>query len=310
MRPHDYAPTMEDHRLKSYCLVVETKSFSRAAQAKHMTQSAMSRLVKGLEDELGVKLLLREGKTVTPTPVGKIFYEHAKKLLEGYVRLEQDISSAASTARGSLRLGSSRTPAFHLLSQALYDFSKNHPEIRIDLTIARTVGVLRELRESRIDIGIVESLDIDQKLFAETFAEDEIVLIAPENHHLATKKSLTLQDLITQPFILPGLGSGTRALVDNFFEGQGIDARRLNVRMTVGSPEFVVQMVQTGLGVAFASKWSVYSAVKEGTVKVLRLPGKKILRKFYLVTIDREPASATARIFKEFIKQHRFFVPF
>jgi len=301
---------MEDHRLKSYCLVVETKSFSRAAQAKHMTQSAMSRLVKGLEDELGVKLLLREGKTVTPTPVGKIFYEHAKKLLEGYVRLEQDISSAAGTARGSLRLGSSRTPAFHLLSQALYDFSKNHPEIRIDLTIARTVGVLRELRESRIDIGIVESLDIDQKLFAETFAEDEIVLIAPENHHLATKKSLTLQDLITQPFILPGLGSGTRALVDNFFEGQGIDARRLNVRMTVGSPEFVVQMVQTGLGVAFASKWSVYSAVKEGTVKVLRLPGKKILRKFYLVTIDREPASATARIFKEFIKQHQFFVPF
>jgi DNA-binding transcriptional LysR family regulator len=301
---------MEDHRLKSYCLVVETKSFSRAAQAKHMTQSAMSRLVKGLEDELGVKLLLREGKTVTPTPVGKIFYEHAKKLLEGYVRLEQDISSAAGTARGSLRLGSSRTPAFHLLSQALYDFSKNHPEIRIDLTIARTVGVLRELRESRIDIGIVESLDIDQKLFAETFAEDEIVLIAPENHHLATKKSLTLQDLITQPFILPGLGSGTRALVDNFFEGQGIDARRLNVRMTVGSPEFVVQMVQTGLGVAFASKWSVYSAVKEGTVKVLRLPGKKILRKFYLVTIDREPASATARIFKEFIKQHRFFIPF
>jgi DNA-binding transcriptional LysR family regulator len=301
---------MEDHRLKSYCLVVETKSFSRAAQAKHMTQSAMSRLVKGLEDELGVKLLLREGKTVTPTPVGKIFYEHAKKLLEGYVRLEQDISSAAGTARGSLRLGSSRTPAFHLLSQALYDFSKNHPEIRIDLTIARTVGVLRELRESRIDIGIVESLDIDQKLFAETFAEDEIVLIAPENHHLATKKSLALQDLITQPFILPGTGSGTRALVDNFFEGQGIDARRLNVRMTVGSPEFVVQMVQAGLGVAFASKWSVYSAVKEGTVKVLRLPGKKLLRKFYLVTIDPEPASATARTFKEFIKQHRFFVPF
>lgn len=301
---------MEDHRLKSYCLVVETKSFSRAAQAKHMTQSAMSRLVKGLEDELGVKLLLREGKTVTPTPEGKIFYDHAKKLLEGYVRLEQDISSAAGTARGSLRLGSSRTPAFHLLSQALYDFSKNHPEIRIDLTIARTVGVLRELRERRIDIGIVESLDIDEKLFAEVFAEDEIVLIAPENHNLAKKKSLTLQDLITQPFIMPGLGSGTRALVDNFLEGQGIDARRLNVRMTVGSPEFVVHMVQAGLGVAFASKWSVFSAVKEGTVTVLRLPGKKILRKFYLVTIDRDPASATARTFKGFIKQHRFFVPF
>jgi DNA-binding transcriptional LysR family regulator len=301
---------MEDHRLKSYCLVVETQSFSQAALAKHMTQSAMSRLVKSLEDELGVKLLLREGKTITPTPEGRIFYDHAKKLLEGYVRLEQEISTAAGFARGFLRLGSSRTPAFHLLAQALYDFSKNHPEVRIDLTIARTEGVLRELREGRIDIGIVESRGIDEKLYAEILAEDEIVLIAPENHHLAEKKSLILQDLMTQPFILPGRGSGTRMLVDDFFEGQGIDVRRLNVRMTVGSPEFVVQMVQAGLGVAFASKWSVFSAVKEGTVKLLRLPGKKIMRKFYLVTIDREPASAASRTFKEFIKQHRFFVPF
>ncbi len=275
-----------------------------------MTQSAMSRLIKGLEDELGVKLLLREGKTVTPTSEGKIFYDHAKKLLEGYVRLEQEINSAAGTARGSLRLGSSRTPAFHLLTQALYDFSKKHPEIRIDLTIAKTEGILRNLREGRIDIGIVESRGLEEKFFAETLAEDEVVLIAPENHHLAAKKLITLQDLVSQPFILPGGGSGTRALVDDFFEGQGIDARRLNVRMTVGSPEFVVQMVRAGLGVAFASKWSVFSAVKEGTVKVLRLPGKKILRKFYLVTIDREPASAAARTFKEFIKQHRFFIPF
>jgi DNA-binding transcriptional LysR family regulator len=301
---------MEDHRLKSYCLVVETKSFSRAAQAKHMTQSAMSRLIKGLEDELGVKLLLREGKTVTPTPEGRIFYDHAKKLLEGYVRLEQDISSAAGTARGSLRLGSSRTPAFHLLTQALYDFSTRHPELRIDLTVAKTEGILRALSEGRIDIGIVESRGLEDKFFAETLAEDEIVLIAPENHSLSVKKTITLQDLVTQPFILPGGGSGTRALVDDFFEVQGIDARRLNVRMTVGSPEFVVQMVRAGLGVAFASKWSVFSAVKEGTVKLLRLPGKKILRKFYIVTMDREPASAAARTFKEFIKQHRFFVPF
>ncbi len=301
---------MEDHRLKSYCLVVETKSFSRAALAKHMTQSAMSRLVKGLEDELGVNLLLRERKTVTPTPEGKIFYNHAKKLLEGYVRMEQDISSVSGTTRGLLRLGSSRTPAFHLLSQALYDFSKNHPELRIDLTIARTEGVLRELREGRIDIGIVESWGINDKFFSETLAEDEIVLIVPENHHLAAKKSITLKELITQSFILPGPGSGTRTLVDDFFERQGFDMRQLNVRMTAGSPEFVVQMVQAGLGVAFASKWSVFSAVKEGTVKVLRAPGKKILRKFYLVTIDREPVSSAARTFKGFIKQHRFFVPF
>jgi DNA-binding transcriptional LysR family regulator len=301
---------MEDHRLKSYCLVVETKSFSRAAQAKHMTQSAMSRLVKGLEDELGVKLLLREGKSVTLTPEGRIFYDHAKRLLEGYVRMEQDINTSLGAARGSLRLGSSRTPAFHLLSQALYDFTKLHPELRIDLIVARTEFVLRELREGRLDIGIVESRGVDDFFFAEALAEDEVVLIAPENHSLTKKKTITMQDLMTQPFILPGHGSGTRALVDDYFAAEGGDTRRLNVRLTVGSPEFVVQMVQAGLGIAFASKWSVFSAVKEGTVKVLRQPGRKILRKFYLVSMDREPASAAGRTFKDFIREHRFFAPF
>ena len=176
--------------------------------------------------------------------------------------------------------------------------------------IARTETVLRKLREGQIDMGIVESLGIDEKFFAEALAEDEIVLIGPENHPLAAKKTIVFQDFMTQSFILPGSGSGTRALVDDFFKAQGIDMRRLNVRMTVDGPEFVVQMVQAGLGIAFASKWSVFSAVKEGTVKLLPMTGKKILRKFYLVTKDREPSSAAAQIFKEFIKQHRFFIPF
>ena len=275
-----------------------------------MTQSAMSRLVKGLEDELGVQLLLREGKSVTLTPEGRIFYDHAKRLLEGYVRMEQDINTFLGAARGSLRLGSSRTPAFHLLSQALYDFSKQHPELRIDLIVARTEFVLRELREGRIDIGIVESRSLDESFSAQELAEDEVVLIAPENHPLTRKKSVTMQDLMTTPFILHGHGSGTRSLVDDYFAAEGGDMRRLNVRLTVGSPEFVVQMVQAGLGIAFASKWSVFTAVKDGTVKVLRQPGRRILRKFYLVNMDREPASAAGRTFKEFIRGHRFFVPF
>ena len=301
---------MEDHRLKSYCLVVETKSFSRAAQAKHMTQSAMSRLVKNLEDELGVRLLHREGKVARPTPAGKIFYEHAKRLLEGYLRLDRDLSVVARTARDSLRLGSSRTAAFHLLPQALYDFAKRHPEFRIDLTVLKTENVLRDLRESRIDIGIVEGIGIDDNVYAEAITEDELVAIAPENHPLATKKTITAHDLIAQSFILPEHDSGTGELVDEFFRERGIDARRINARMTTGNPEFAVQMVQAGLGVAFVSKWSAFTAVKEGTVIVLRLPGKKILRKFFLVMAGREPACQPVKTFREFIIHHQFFVPF
>jgi DNA-binding transcriptional LysR family regulator len=300
---------MEDHRLRSYCLVVENKSFSRAAQAKHMTQSAMSRLIKSLEEELGVKLLHRKGKVALPTPEGRLFYEHARKILEDYARMEQDISTATDTAKGALRLGASRTPAIHLLPQVLYDFSKEHPGIRIDLSVRKTASVLRDLKDSRIDVGIVEGIIDSETFSAEAIAEDEVVIIAPEDHPLAKKKNVTIHDLSMQTFILPDQGSGTRELVDGYLRDAGLDAGRIKVRMTVGSPELIVQMVQAGMGLAFASKWSVFTAVKQGMVKLLRVPGKKMKRHFYLISLDHEPP-AVAKTFRTFLKEYKFFIPF
>ena len=300
---------MEDHRLKSYCLVVETKSFSRAAQAKHMTQSAMSRLVKSLEDELGITLLHRKGRTVVPTPEGRLFYEHARKILEDYTKLEQDISAATRLAKGALRLGASRTPAVHLLPQVIYDFSKAHPAIRIDLSVCKTSDVLKDLRDGKIDVGIVEGDVVDSVFFADVIAGDEIVIIAPENHPVTKKKTVTVQDLAAEPFILPDQGSGTRELIDAYFREAGIDAKRIKVRMTIGSPELIVQMVRAGLGLAFASKWSVFAGIKEGTVKIVKMPGRKLTRNFFLLGIEGEPAPA-AREFRQFMKQYRFFIPF
>ncbi len=301
---------MEDHRLKSFCLVVETKSFSRAARTKRVTQSAMSHLIKNLEDELGVKLLRREGREVIPTPTGMVLYEHAKKILEYYARMGHDLTTSLRTMRGSLCLGASRTPASHLLPQVLYNFTKDHPDIEIDLVVSNTDSIIQGLRDDRIDIGIVEGNISDNKINAEAIAEDEVVIIAPEDHVLAKKKSVTVQDLAVQTFILPESGSGTRELVDDFFLNMGMDKKMIKVRMTLDSPELIVQMVQAGLGLAFASKWSVFTAVKEGMVKPLRLPNKKMKRNFCLISIEREPGSLSAKTFKEFIKQYRFFIPF
>ncbi len=303
---------MEDHRLKSYCLVVEAKSFSRAAQSKHMTQSAMSRLVKNLENDLGVKLLHREGKAVVPTLEGRLFYEQAKKILEEYAKIEQDIIAATGAAKALLRLGANAIPALYLLPQVIYNFSKAHSGIRIDLSVSGTESILRDLHDKRIDLGIMEENVTDQAVSQEAITEDEIVLIAPEDHHLAKKKTVTIQNLSSETFILPERGNGTREQIDTFLHDAGIDARRLKIGMTLGSPELIVQMVQAGLGIAFASKWSVFKAVKEGTVRQLRMTGKKMKRNFYLIGMMSTGVTTanTATAFREFMKQYRFFVPF
>jgi DNA-binding transcriptional LysR family regulator len=244
-----------------------------------------------------------------PTSEGRLFYDHARKILEEYARMEQDISTATSTAKGSLRLGASMTPAIHLLPQVLYDFSKAHPDIRTDLSVCKTSSVLRDLKDSRIDIGIVEEIINNASITAEAISEDEVVIIAPEDHPLAKKKNVAIHDLARQIFILPDPGSGTRALVDGFLREAELDAGRINVRMTLGSPELIVRMVQAGMGLAFVSKWSVFTAVKQGTVKLLRVPGKKMKRHFYLIGMDVEPPAA-AKTFRQFLKEYKFFIPF
>lgn len=80
--------------------------------------------------------------------------------------------------------------------------------------------------------------------------------------------------------------------------------------MTLGNPDLIIQMVQSGMGISFVSKWSIFKVIKEGTVKILHMPGKKIIRKFYLVSLDKEPPAMTARTFVEFLKGYRFFIPF
>jgi len=88
-----------------------------------------------------------------------------------------------------------------------------------------------------------------------------------------------------------------------------IDAKDIKIAMTIGNPELAVQLVQSGIGIAFVSKWSVFKAIKDGSIKILDISGRKLKRKFYLVNAEKEPVTMTGKIFWDFVKGYRFFVP-
>jgi DNA-binding transcriptional LysR family regulator len=301
---------MEDHRLKAFCLVVETKSFSKAAEAKFMTQSAMSHLIKNLEDELGVKLLNRTSKTITVTPAGRLFYEYAKQILQLYKKMENDVYSIVHKVKGPLPIGASPTAATYLLPQVFYSFAKNYPEVQIEVSVSNTEAIIDYLCDGKIDLGIIEGDTKKRTIHFEEIAEDEMVIIASDENPLSKKKPLTPKDLVSQPFIMPETGSGTRELVDNFLHALGIKPEDINISMTLGNPELIVRMVQSGTGISFVSKWSVFSAIKEGSINLLHLPGKRLRRKFYLISLYEEPSTVAARTFREFLKEYKFFIPF
>jgi len=301
---------MEDYRLKAFCLIVEMEGFSKAAKATFVTQSAISHLIKNLEDELGVKLLNRLSKIVTPTPAGRLLYEHAKKILEQYKTMENDIYNLVKRVKGPLYMGASPTVATYLLPQVFYDFSRNHPEVQIHLSVANTDTIINELLEGKIELVIVEGKVKETGIFLEEIAEDEIVMIASDDNPLTKKKYITPQDLISQPFIMPETGSGIREFIDDFLYKLGIDLSELSVSMTLGDPELITQMVQSGAGISLVSKWSVFKAIQEGSIKVLKVSRKGLRRKFYFISLEKELSTVVAKTFHKFVRGYRLFMPF
>jgi DNA-binding transcriptional LysR family regulator len=108
---------------------------------------------------------------------------------------------------------------------------------------------------------------------------------------------------------MPKAGSGLRELINNFFQTSNIEQKDIKVSMTLSDPEMTVQMVQSGLGISFISKWSIFRPIKEGTIRILKLPGKSLYRKFYLVSLNKEPSTMVAKTFRKFIKEYHFFTP-
>jgi DNA-binding transcriptional LysR family regulator len=301
---------MEDHRLKAFCLLYEMRSFSKAAEAKLMSQSAMSHLIRNLEEELGVRLFTRKPKTVIPTSMGKLFYEHARNILKQYKKMDNELNAAANFIKGTLLIGSSTTVASNLLPQVFYSFSKKYPDITLELTVSNREKIINDLLKGRIEFGIIEGNITNPLVAATEIADDEIIVIASDDNPLAQKKTVVNKDLEAQRFIMPEIGSGTREFVDDLLLEAGINPEKIKISMTLGSPELITHMVQSGMGISFVSKWSVFNAIKEGSIRVLDLPGKKLRRKFYLISMEKEQSTAAARVFAEFLKNYRFFVPF
>jgi LysR family transcriptional regulator, transcriptional activator of the cysJI operon len=301
---------VEDSRLKAFCLVVEMKSFSRAAEGILITQSAMSHLIKNLEDEIGVKLLNRSGKTVTPTPAGRLFYDNAKRILDQYKTMESSIHTLVNTIKGTLCIGASTTVASYLLPQVFYGFSRGYPDVRIDLTVSRTERIINYLYEGRIEAAIVEGNIKDSSVLSYEVAEDDIVIITSNDNPLTRRKVVTPHDLLSQPFIMPEPGSGIREFIDDLLRNLKIDPKEIRVLMTLGSTELIVQLVQSGMGISFVSKWSVFKALKDESVKLLNISNKKFKRKFYLVGMEKGPSTLVGKTFCDFLKRFKFFIPF
>ncbi|MEW6419272.1 MAG: selenium metabolism-associated LysR family transcriptional regulator [Nitrospirota bacterium] len=297
---------MEDHKLKVFCTVAETKSFSKTSEIIHLTQPAVSLQIQALEEIYETKLFDRSSGTVTLTPAGEVLYKYAKEILALYASAEKVIGKLIGLVKGSITIGASSNIGNYLLPSVVTDFRKTHPKIKIHLLVGNTKRVVELLNSGNIDLGLVEGDVMRQKIVVKKLISDELLVIVSPNHPWAKKKEVSISDLVKEPFILREAGSGTRQMIEKFLNRHEITLQDMKVSIVLGSTEAIKDAVENGLGVSIISRWAARKENKYGTLRILSIKEEKIVRDFSLIINKNLVSSNALDEFLTFLKAYPF----
>ena len=297
---------MEDHKLKVFCTVAETKSFSKTSEIIHLTQPAVSLQIQALEEMYETKLFDRSSSKVTLTPAGEVLYKYAKDILALYVSAEKVIGEMTGLVKGSIAIGAGSTIGNYLLPSVISDFRKAHPKIKVHLFVANMQRVIELLNAGNISLGLVEGDVKRQKMVVEKLISDELLVIVPIHHPWSKRKDVSVAELIDEPFILREAGSGTRQTIEKFFARHGITPQNMKVSMVLGSTQAIKEAVENGLGVSIISRWSARKELRFGTLHTLNFKEEKMLRNFSLLTHRNSVSSHATEEFLSYLKSYPF----
>ncbi len=293
---------MDDHKLKVFCTVAETRSFSKASEIIHLTQPAVSLQIQALEERYEVKLFDRSSATVTLTPAGEILYKYAKEILSLYANAESEIAAMTGLFKGSVRVGASTTIANYILSSVITEFKKINKKVQFYLIIGNTKRIVELLNNGSISYGLVEGDVSRYRLKSERFLEDELVVITSPDHPFANKKQVSVKELINEPFILREEGSGTRQVIETYLLKHGITFNDMNLTLILGGTEAIKDAVQNGAGISIVSKWAVRKEIARKTLRMLSIKEERFTRDFSLINRNTV-LRAAEKEFLEYLKK-------
>ena len=295
--------SMEDHKLKVFCTVADTKSFSKASEVIHLTQPAVSLQIQALEEIFETKLFDRSSNTVALTSAGEILYKYAKDILSLYANAERAVGGITGLVKGSITLGASTTIGNYLLPLVISAFRKTNTKIKIHLLVGNSRRVIDLLKGGVIDLGIVEGEVLRHKLIMERLVPDELVLIVPAKHPLAKLNEISILELPKYPFIFREEGSGTRQVIEHYLQKNGLSPLNMNIAAILGSTEAIKGAVENGIGVSIVSKWAVRKEVQHGTIKALRFKECELHRDFSLLFNRNTVSTYSVDTFLNFLKK-------
>lgn len=297
---------MEDHKLKVFCTVAETKSFSKTSEIIHLTQPAVSLQIQAIEEKYETKLFDRSSSTVTLTPAGETLYKYAKEILALYASAEKTIGKQTGILKGCITIGAGSNIGNYILPSIITEFKSVHPKVKIYLIVGNTKRVIELLGAGNINLGLVEGDAVKQKIITKKLISDELSLIVSPEHSWVKKKEVSIADLIKEPFILREAGSGTRQMIEKILGRHGVTINDMKISSILGSTEAIKDAVENGLGVSIISRWAARKESKYGTLKLLNLKEEKMVRDFSLIVHKNSVSSGSLEEFINFLKSYPY----
>jgi len=271
---------MDVRDLQIFLSVAKHLNYTRAAEEVNLSQPSVSVRMRELERDLGSKLFEQLGKKVALTEAGQVLVPYATRLIAVMGDARQAIEDLQGMKRGLLRIGASTTPGMYLIPRTVAYFKRRHPKIDVHLTVKDTRQIEDGVIRNDFDFGFVGGHLAGDEVEVLPWMTDHLVLVVPSNHNLTRKKSIKLADLRKERFILREAGSATRAAVAHHLKKADLEVETV---MEMENPESVKKAVQSGLGIAFISKFAVETELKARSLVAINVTGLDINRELKIV---------------------------
>jgi DNA-binding transcriptional LysR family regulator len=254
---------MSNAYLRYFATVARHGSIREAAEELHVAQSALSRQIQKLEQELGVPLFQRHARGVELTSAGEIYLRHARSSLRQDERVRSELDALRGLRRGTINLQSIESLVPDVLPKVILGFSGRHPGIAFNVTVDRSDRIVAAVREGRTDIGLTFYPTMDRELTSVFKMREPLVALLSPHHPLAGKARVSLAESTAYPIALPLKNSGSRVLIDIACKAAGIYMLPV---LETNSIHLRVQFVHVNNGITFHSRLSAADSLATGNV--------------------------------------------
>lgn len=278
---------MFDYRLKVFYTVADRLSFTKAANELNISQPAVTKHIKEIENQLHTKLFDRKGTSIQLTESGKILLVYAEKNRQLFRDLEFAISQLNNHEKGKLKIGASTTIAQYILPEILAKFNAYYKDINIELVTHNSEDISTLLKNGKIDLGIVEGKSKSSYFNYQKFKRDEVVLVCKADHPWV-HKNFKIKDLYDIALVMREQGSGTQEFIHNQLKKSGIEVQKLNIIMQLGSSESIKNYLRHSQAMAFLSINTILSELKNNQLSIIDIKNFTIERDFSFITLKGE----------------------